>query len=48
LRKRKSLSGGVELIANLDTLENMDLIMYYQDVDHMETAVVANDEESTQ
>jgi len=38
----------VELIANLDTLENMDLILNYQDVDHMETAVVANDEESTQ
>jgi Putative zinc-finger len=48
-KNEKSLSPEeVELIANLDTLENMDLILNYEDVDHMETAVVANDEESTQ
>lgn len=38
----------VQLIANLDALENMDLIVNYEDVDHLETALIAEDEDDSQ
>lgn len=37
-----------QLIANLDALENMDLIVNYEDVDHLETALIAEDEDNSQ